>query len=201
MGLAWTSRFALVGSTAIVIVAVAGLGLLLAPPGPRVGPNVVTPAATPRPTASPSLVPDASRAVIDLSNGLRVTFDVPVGWSRYGAASVGTENPLAPAGAEVSFYEADAVFKDPCNLDFFITQISGPTAADLVDAFEKTGNYTISRLRDVQLGGYTGKGIDLTAPKDVDACPSSGFMMFVDGAAGGFGELEPARLAVDPRRR
>ena len=117
-----TTRFALIGSAAIALIAAVGIGFLLSRPGPAVGPNVATPASS-GPPASPSGSPDptdaqptpvaVSRGTIDAIDGLAISFDVPQGWSKTGEAAYGRTPdryaPHPPDGVEVSFWEVDEI--------------------------------------------------------------------------------------------
>ena len=183
------TRFALVSSAAVVVIVAAGVGLLLAGPGPNVGPIVPTSPVSPNPSTSPSSSAPAPSAathgvIVDKIDGLRIAFDLPFGWESFGIASAGPRVP-GPRTAEVTFYDIAAVNVDPCAQQLFVMRDKlGPTVADLVAAFQDTKGYDLSGVQDVAVGGYSGKQLRLTAPPDADQCPS-GFALF--GAIGSFG--------------
>jgi hypothetical protein len=185
-----TMRLAL---TAGVVIAATFFGLgLLGNQGGLVGPPPPTPSeaptdAPPTPTVEPTEAPTAlSFAAIndrqrvpagtylaDSGFPLRIVFTVPDGWAKW----VSDEESVAvfwnffnpPDGAALGFTLVGDVYADPCRWGASLTEVGG-TVNDLAQAL--TGRPTVAATapRDITLGGYAGKYLELTVPDDVSEC-------------------------------
>jgi hypothetical protein len=157
-------QFAL-ATAAVLLVAALGLAMLVS--GPIVvGPEAPAPTATPSPMTLPlepiSLKPGTY--AVDDPFPVRVTFDVPSGWTACGGG------PLEAGAcrgdiAGVSFMIVDNVVSDPC--DPSQPQLEppvGPSVDDLVTAISNLRGFEATDPVDVRVDGFEGKQFVVTAP-------------------------------------
>ena len=106
--------------------------------------------------------------------GMTFTFDVPDGW--YGFAPYGAfpaEGTGAPGGMGLGIGMVERLYSDPCKGESSpgVTAtgdvVVGPTVDDLAAAFQAQTAYVASAPASVDLGGYSGKRIDLQLPADL----------------------------------
>jgi hypothetical protein len=162
--------------TAVAVVAVVVLGCQSAATA-TVAPSARAPAsagASPADAESPADYTRQPGGGAELAPGsyvitflapLRVTFTIPDGWYKGSLDWAIFEND---SKASMSF-GTPANLADPCRQ---VTQepVVGPTVADLVTALGSLRGLRASPPSDVTLGGYAGKGIDLTVSDPGSAC-------------------------------
>ena len=170
---------------AVLVVAVAGLGLAVNRPGSGAGGTTAptataaptatpTPTATPRPTATPlvdAAIPDGgsmrpgsyvTRPLPAPHDGLALRFTVPAGWYGFGD---GTIFPDGAAGLPLQFIEVTALNSDLCHWAGPKGEVNvGTTVDDLVEALVAQTKYQVSDPVDVSIGGYSGKRVDVVFP-------------------------------------
>ena len=114
-------------------------------------------------------VADSTTMVVDGIDGLRITYDLPDGWSSYdtGASPTGR----ASLDAEVAFGTVDRVWQYPCRMRYLSNKsLAGTTPADLVAKLRSAEGYTSSEPVDVDFAGYRGKRIQLQMPASMADC-------------------------------
>ena len=175
-----------IAAAAVVVVAIAGLNLLV----PGVGqPGGVGAQPSPSPAASPTATPRTDPAG-DLEAGsyvahplpnpddsLTVTFTVPEGWvggSDAGADGLGLS--LQPAGAPttgspggiaIQFLDVTTLHGDPCRWSSADGDVRvGSAVDDLVEALVAQTAYEVSEPVDVTIGGQSGKRVDVVVPTE-----------------------------------
>ena len=158
----------LVAAAVVVVMVVGGVTL-----GQRIGDAIRN--RTPSPAAR-SLVPvppgplESGPYVIDTGFPVRISFDVPEGWSKtvLGADhAVLTTHPdgvpeRPPTGATLGFYIVGNLFADPCDVEGrMVDPPVGPTVEDLVAAFGNLPAYQASVPTPASIDGYSGQRIDV----------------------------------------
>jgi hypothetical protein len=169
----------LVAAAVLVAMVVGGVSV-----GQRIGDAI-------RPTSSPaarSLVPvppgplESGQYVIDTGFPVRISFDVPEGWSKVSQGpdyAVLTSHPdgapeRPPSGVTLGFYTVANLMADPCDREGrLVDPPVGPTVEDLVAAFKATPAYTSEgprhptdeapalRATPTSIDGHPGQRIDL----------------------------------------
>jgi hypothetical protein len=162
------SRAAQVGlATAAVLLAVA-MGLAVFLSGRGVGSHIGGP--TPTPTPTPMALPqdpirlEAGTYAIGDPFPMRVTFEVPEGWT---AAPYGPLEAGVSRGNEggVAVVIVDNVVSDPCDASQgLLVPAVGPSVEDLVVAISNWAGFEATEPVDVTLDGFQGKQFELTAP-------------------------------------
>lgn len=167
--------------TLAAVIAVAVIGLSLAPGLGPIGGPVDTP--SPAPTSSPSVQPSpsatphppplgnvASGRYAWTWSGGRIVFQVPAGWSGYDGGldrrrntdfEVGLAHWLPGTWTEVS-----RVYVDACGSDAALIDI-GPTTADLVDALDAQVG-TDATVTEMRIGGLPATRVDLVVSPGTD---------------------------------
>jgi hypothetical protein len=205
-----TSRFAVVATVSIAIVALAGFGLILTRPGPTIGPAIPTPPANPSPSAASSAGPSptdapserpsaAGRGTWGAIDGLRITFDLPSGWSQPGGSGSSDRYPTPHAqgpapGVAVNFYdEVETVWQNPCRRvsvtslvppearsGYLASGGTGTTPADLAAKLRSAAGYSATDPVDITLAGFHGKRLELRIPDSLADCDfPSGLALWV----------------------
>lgn len=203
-----TLKFALAGAAALVIAAI-GIGLYFSQPG-GIGPPAPSPSPTVAPTLEPTPVgapplPDGDLALgtyaLDSpSFPVRITFDVPDGWSGApGTKAAGVWKPIAGVpdfSTMVAFWIVDSVSTDPCGTDEMDWRV-GPTVDDLATAIAGWPGFDVTGPTDVSLGGYQGKLLELKVPDDAEGCVGGGFDMWQSGGVTrGMNEGNHSQLSI-----
>jgi hypothetical protein len=114
--------------------------------------------------------PQAGCTETAADDAIRVTVDVPDGWSGFGAGIwlTGPGNG-PPDGAGLLFARGAWLLSDPCK--YIATDVPvGPTVADFVDAVAAHPVLDTTAPVDVTLAGYSGKYFDLQVPADISNC-------------------------------
>jgi hypothetical protein len=122
------------------------------------------------------MVPCSAPPCTTSDDSIRLTIDVPDGWSGVAPAAVWIAANAAPGGAAVGVGGGANLYRDPCltkeriakgvspeidvgsTVDGFATAIATHPVLDATDPV------------DVSLGGYSGKYIDLRLPADLSSC-------------------------------
>lgn len=162
------------GLVAVVVVTAAILGAAFFRPAGNIGTD---PTPTPTPTTAVLIEPDSTEALGALTAGtyyvdspfpVRVTFDVPQGWSAWGYTSAGSQiNLNSGSDSEVSFEIVDNIAADPCTGQLLDPPV-GPSVDELVTALSNLAGFEASAATDITVDGFHGKQFTLTAP-DIDA--------------------------------
>lgn len=192
-------------SAAVVAVALIGFTLLR---GQNVGdPDLVSPTPTPIPLSDGLLEAGTyvSTPFEAPNDSLRLTLDVPDGWSGAGAdlfLATGTEGP---DGAAILFTMATGLFSDPCQADYSGTPdvVVGPTVDDLASALAEQTAYEATTPADVTLDGYSGKRVDLQLPSgdNPDALFNRGDRFGAECSNGGYFLWDGSIYAQGPDNR
>lgn len=112
------------------------------------------------------------------ADSIRFTITVPEGWAAANSLGVWPAEVEAtpPSGASVGFGRGSWVHSDPCRTDTALPDIAvGPTVDDFANALADNDLLDATAPVDVTLAGYSGKYVDLQAPADITACPTSYF--------------------------
>jgi hypothetical protein len=165
------------GLAAAALAAIVVIGMQFLPAG-NAGGNVPSVQATPTPSASPIRYTH----FIGEPFPVRIALARPNTWSTWTteetAAGVLVNNGQSfGSGWGLFFFTfTDNLFADPCDVaPGKLAPIPGPTVEDLVDALSALPRMEASNPIDIEIDGYRGVQIDLTAPADTASCP--------DGAA------------------
>ncbi len=203
------TRFALASSAAVIVIAAVGAGILLARPGPNVGPTVPTLPVSPSPSAvsspsdgsspspskeAPSDDPSAtSRGRWEAIDGLRITFDLPAGWSQPGGTGSSDVYPTPHVSGQksdlaVNFYDdIETVLQDPCPSPYRQGGGTGTTPAHLAARLRSATGYSATEPFDDTLAGYQGKRLTLQIPDSLDDCHYPPGLLLWIGRPTGFG--------------
>jgi hypothetical protein len=174
------------GAVAVIVIALAGINYLtpggLGGPGPTASPTS-EPSPTPATTVPPAaacvpLNPDVGslavgRYCVDVGDRfpVEITFDIPnVGWAPYVPANdhAALINGFAWG---LAFMEVDNVYADPCHPEAgLLDPPVGPTVDDLVAALQAQTRFDVSDDREVTIGGYSGRQIEISATDDAADC-------------------------------
>jgi hypothetical protein len=185
-----TNTFSTATAAAVVLaIAVAGIGLYVSQPSGAGGlGGVDPPAATPSPTPEPEALPDGTlepgRYAIDEPFPLRITFNVPDGWSgvpgHSKAAAVWKPTAEVPDySTMVGFWIVDWVPADPCGLTG--TSSSATTVDDLATVIAGWPGFDVTAPTAVTLGGYEGQSLEFTVPDDTEHCLGGDLDMWRSG--------------------
>jgi hypothetical protein len=174
------------GLAAAVVAAAAVLGFntIVAPNigGTGLDDPSPSPAAAPQPLGDQPLDPGPVIATgFGDSESVTFRFTVPDGWVGFGGVGVlpatGTE---APGGMGIILGEVNAgLFSDPCRWIGSDEVPVGPTVDDLADEFAEQAAYGPVAPVDANLGGYSGKRVELRLPSDVESCDNGEFYPWV----------------------
>ena len=162
-----------IAAAAAVVAAAAILGFTLLPKD--VGENGPTPTA--------SATPVRYTYTFDQPFSVRVALALPPGWSTWTmeetAAGVLVDNGHSFGsgwGLFLFTFPSDNLFADPCDVaQGKLQPVPGPTVDELGQALLSLPRMEVSEPVDIEIDGYEGVQIDVTAPADAAACP--------DGAA------------------
>jgi hypothetical protein len=159
---------AVFGVAAAAVVVGAMLGTRLLPSG---GLGVGAPTDDPTPTPSPIALfgaPDAEllagRYVIDDPFPVRVTFEVPEGWTKcaWGPVDPGV---CGPEMQGLTVQIIDNVVVDPCDPSRVpLDPPVGPSVDDLAEAISSLPGFEATTAIDIFVDGFRGKELVLTAP-------------------------------------
>ena len=182
------------GIAAAVVVAAAVVGFsFLARPNDDVGPSspspITTQTAAPSAAASIPLLSErgdindgavlaAGTYLLDDPFLVRLALTVPVGWQIWhvdflSAGLLVDTGSGSGSGYGLFFLSPGAnLYADPCDrTQGMLDPVPGPTVDDLAAALANLPGMTASTLVDIEVDGYAGKLIELTAPADVASCP------------------------------
>jgi hypothetical protein len=172
-----------IAAAAVVVVAALGINFLPLPGGSG-GPGS-PPSLQPSPSESDAVAPTASAAALregTLTPGtyafvpcsappcptsdesIRVTMEVPDGWSGVAPAAVWIDENAAPGGAALAIGLGGNPPRDPCLTTDLID--AGGTVDGFADAIASHPILDATDPVDVTLDGYAGKYIDLDLPAD-----------------------------------
>jgi hypothetical protein len=159
-----------IAAVAAVVLALAGIGLLL----PR--PNTARPPVTATPSPTPSRLIGGTRLdpgtySLTVLGVVDATITVPQGWTAYDAASVNKHGGESSITA-VIFWDSDLdvgrVYADPCRWQAgHVDPPVGPTVDDLATALANQPQRGDAIPIDVSIDGYRGKMIQLSVPSDI----------------------------------
>jgi hypothetical protein len=158
-----------VAAAAVVIVAILGVSYF-APAGLSIGgpPDTQpsTPTATPRALPSDHVGLDPGPYAVDGDFPVRVTFDVPPGWSSCPAST--SERGVCPDGLSgLSFMIVENVVADPCDRSrALVDPPVGPSVDDLATALSNLPGFEATDPIDIMVDGFSGKEFQLTAPTE-----------------------------------
>ena len=181
-----------VGIAAAVVIVLAFVGLRFLPGSGSFGgppPPTPTPTLEPSPSPVPPLNGDLSqppgRYQVDLALPMKVTVQVPEGWSANGNwVVIGPKGNLAPDGMAVRFYGgALNLYTDPLAPGAGeLVPAVGPSVDELVSAVVDHPGWTTTDPTPITIDGYSGQVLHVTLPAGTsDATP---FYLFVDPAGG-----------------
>jgi hypothetical protein len=169
-----------IGAAAVVVIAVAGIGLM--PSFGVVGGPQTTASPAPSPTVRPSpsptpagVNPGSNEYTIDRHSlsvdGVPFSFSVPsAGWEPFGSLLV-SKSVAGPQGAEAIVFWAgfpDGTYADPCINE----PIEQWTVADLAAAIAAApGTELLTAPEDVTVGGYPAKHVVVVVREDAGCDP------------------------------
>jgi hypothetical protein len=172
-----TIRFA-IGAAAVVVVAVIGFNFLPSRSGVGGGP-AATPTPAPTPTPTPIALPlypqtvvvsEPGTYVIDDPFPIPVTISLPAGWAGKVGGPYAAYLDKAGGGAAIAFTLSQSIYADPCSDQGFLDPQPGPTVDDLAIALAGLPGLDATTAADVNVDGYRGKQLTLTAPDTFDGC-------------------------------
>lgn len=108
--------------------------------------------------------------VVDAFDPIRITFELPVGWSNAGGGSdllIVERHPdgaaqRPPRGVQLGFSAVENLFADPCGLDqLMLDPPVGPRGDKLAEAFRGITSYQASAARRVTIGGHQALRLEL----------------------------------------
>jgi hypothetical protein len=163
---------------AVLLVAVVGLNVLPIAPSSIGGPApTATPSPTPTPTPSPPALSDGPleagdyAARITDAAGDQMTFVItaPAGWSGVGGwALYGPPGFGPPGGISIELLHDPRVVTDPCSPSVGVPSPAPSPASvdDLVGALSAHAGVQVAGVTDIELGGHSGKRLDLELPAE-----------------------------------
>ena len=163
------NRAAQVGLATAAVLLVVAMGLAVFLSGRGVGSQVGGP--TPTPTPTPMALPqdatslEAGAYVIGDPFPVRVTVEVPEGWTAgtFGPLETGVSRVNDDGG--VAFVIVDNVVSDPCDASRAqLVPAVGPSVDDLVMAISNWAGFEATEPVDITVDGFQGKQFELTAP-------------------------------------
>jgi len=163
------NRAAQVGLATAAVLLMVAIGLAVFSSGRGVGSLFGGP--TPAPTPTPMPLPQDARSlapgayVIGDPFPVRVTVEVPEGWTAgtYGPLETGVSR--VDDGGGVAFVIVDNVVNDPCDASQAqLVPAVGPSVDDLVVAISSWAGFEATEPIDVTVDGFHGKQFELTAP-------------------------------------
>jgi hypothetical protein len=210
------------GIAAAVVVAAAILGFsFLARPSDDVGPTSPSPSTTQ--TAAPSaessipLLSDqgtindggsslaAGTYLLDYPFPAPLALTVPAGWLVWHvdflSAGLLVDTGSGPGSGYGLFFlsPGNNLYADPCDkTQGMLEPVPGPTVDDLATVLGGLPGMTASTPVDIEVDGYAGKLIELTAPADAASCPEGGATLWdfagLDDYPMALGERLPIRI-------
>ncbi len=168
-----TTRYALGAAATVAVAAYLGLNYLTNWNVGGPGDPVPTPSSTPAQTASS----DTSAYAIDAPFPVRVTFDLPNGWSSWASSAdvhgLVADNAVGEKGSGwgPAFWIVKNVYADPCDIESQLDPQLGPSVDDLVGALTSLPGYEATTPTEVTVSGFRGVEFELTAPEYGDECP------------------------------
>ncbi len=129
------------------------------------GTYVATPFAGPGSSGVCEEPPQAGCVETASDDAISFTFDVPDGWS-----GVPPDGISSGAGTGVLFQRGGGLYDDPCASDGTPQIAVGPTVDDFTNAVASHPLLDVSDPVDVELGGYSGKYLELLVPEDLTGC-------------------------------
>jgi hypothetical protein len=178
-------------SAVALAVFVIGIGLYVGQSGGLgaglggVDPAAATPSPTPEPKALPDGTLEPGRYVIDEPFPVRITIDVPDGWSGVPGHSKAATVWKPTAGAPdystmIGFWVVDAVPSDPCSLT------GGRSFGQAVDVLAQAvagwpAEFDVTTPINVTLKGYEGQSLEFTVPDDTEDCHGGDLDMWQSG--------------------
>lgn len=112
------------------------------------------------------------------ADSIRFTITVPEGWAwGPGGLWLAEEEAAPPSGASVGFGRGSWLHSDPCRTDTALPDVPvGPTVDDFANALAGNDLLDATAPVDVTLAEYSGKYVEVQAPADLSACPTSYFL-------------------------
>ena len=143
---------------------------------------------------APSDDPSAtSRGRWEAIDGLRITFDLPAGWSQPGGTGSSDVYPTPHVSGQksdlaVNFYDdIETVLQDPCPSPYRQGGGTGTTPAHLAARLRSATGYSATEPFDDTLAGYQGKRLTLQIPDSLDDCHYPPGLLLWIGRPTGFG--------------
>ena len=171
----------ILAAAAVIAVVVAGISLLPRNDAAVGGPSSASPSAGPTtgPSAAPlRMLPEFPGVSDDVAPGTYlwaagaatpadITFTVPAGWtSRF---AIPNKDRGGPGEIAVGNWIIFNVYEDPCQWqESLLNPTVGPTVDDLATALAAQKDRNATTPKDVMLGGYPAKRIELSIPADLD---------------------------------
>ena len=163
------NRAAQVGLATAAVLLVVAMGLAVFLSGRGVGSHIGGP--TPTPTPTPMALPqdpirlEAGAYAIDDPFPVRVTVEVPEGWTPTPFGPLETGVSRVGDGGGVAVVIVDNVVSDPCDASQpQLVPAVGPSVDDLVAAISNWAGFETTDPVDVTVDGFQGKQFELTAP-------------------------------------
>ena len=128
----------------------------------------------------------------------RIQLTVPAGWSNFDGWALGKKR----AGGElhvvaVSFWDVARVDAHPCDWSYKPKIDPGPTVEGLASALATRPLRNATDLIDTELGGFRGKYLEWSVPRDIDFadCDEGQFQSWTaNGWAGGRYQQKPGQV-------
>ncbi len=189
-------RFGLIAAVLVVAVIV-GASLLRQPsvgPSPSEEPSVAPPAFL---YNVPSGDLAAGSYELNLAIPVRLTFDVPVGFS-HDKGGIEAIHGTTAANEGLEFQFASNVYPDPCHRATGAADPAvGPSVDDLVTAMTSMVGFQAGPITDLTIAGFPAKAFDLTNEIDAATCDEQDVRTFVwegdhppNGSSVGSGERQ-----------
>lgn len=152
-------------------------------PGSIPSASADTPSASPAPLLSGQDPLSAGRYQVDPALPMKVTIEVPAGWSGDGWVAEGPNGHEAPAGMAIRFYTAANIYIDPLVPDDgLVDPPVGDSADALVAALVDHPDWNVSGTTPITMDGYAGQSVQVTLPEDTSS--ATPFYLFADPAGG-----------------
>ena len=129
------------------------------------GTYVATPFAGPGSSGVCEEPPQTGCTETTADDAITFTFEVPDGWSGLPPDGISSD-----AGTGLLFQRGADLFDDPCASDGTPQIAVGPAVADFTNALASHPLLDTTTPVDVELGGYSGRYLELQVPADLTGC-------------------------------
>lgn len=186
-----------VAAAAVVVVALIGYQLLIAPyvGGPAPAPSPAeSPAVAPTDSPAPTTAAEFPAGALSVGRHLFTMVGIPFTLEVSKPGWISAPNPDVEGGtirkgvgtgssdAWILMWGLDGIYADPCGND--PAPPAGPSVADLASAFASIPGTEATQPADVTVGGLAAKLVVVTIPADI-GCEPSQFNLWYDDVACG----------------